>query len=86
MTDENVQATPEPEPVTPAAGGGTTGEPGRSEPPKLSIERPEITIARGNVLRGSTTSPAIVGASSSPAKPKQRLAKKRTVGSAAKLS
>src|SRR5258706_1850009 len=48
------------------------------------MESPEIEIGGGNVLRGSTTSPAIVGASSSPAYPKQRLAKKRTVGSAAK--
>ena len=38
-------------------------------------------MARGNVLRGSTTSPAIMGASSRPAKPKQRLAKNSTVGS-----
>src|ERR1700730_9393634 len=43
-----------------------------------------MTMARGNVLRGSTTSPAIVGASSRPAKPKQRLAKKRSGGSCAK--
>ena len=44
-----------------------------------------MTIARGNVLFGSTTSPAMHGASSRPAKPKQRLAKKSTVGSAAKF-
>ena len=43
-----------------------------------------MMMARGKVRRGSTTSPAMTGASSSPAKPKQRLAKKRIVGSAAK--
>jgi len=46
---------------------------------------PEMMMARGNVFRGSTTSPAIIGASSRPAKPKQRLEKKRIVGNAAKF-
>ncbi len=43
-----------------------------------------MTMARGKVRRGSTTSPAIMGASSSPANPKQRLAKNKIVGNAAK--
>jgi hypothetical protein len=43
-----------------------------------------MTTALGKVLRGSTTSPAMTGASSRPANPKQRLAKKRIVGSAPK--
>lgn len=40
---------------------------------------PEITIARGNVRFGSTTSPASIGASSRPANPKQINAKNEIV-------
>jgi hypothetical protein len=50
MTDENVQATPEPQPpestpeaVSPGDGAATTPEPGVSEAPKLSLEQPELT-------------------------------------------
>jgi hypothetical protein len=49
MTDENVQATPEPEPpesapeAVPAEGAATTPEPGVSEAPKLNLEKPEVT-------------------------------------------